>query len=104
MPTERSWFATATTSAPEAEPEAKLHEALPDFIKDRTALISAHRLSAVKQADHVYVLDNGQIIEEGVYEELIKGEGLSPVVWPTATLAACRNHVSQFAPWTLMQA
>lgn len=59
MPTERSWFATATTSAPEAEPEAKLHEALPDFIKDRTVLISAHRLSAVKQADHVYVLDNG---------------------------------------------
>ena len=64
------------TSALDAETEARLHEALRDFLKDRTTLIIAHRLSAVKQADRAYVFDNGQVIEEGVHEELIKGEGL----------------------------
>ena len=64
------------TSALDAETEAKLHEALRDFLKNRTTLIIAHRLSAVKQADRAYVFDNGQIIEEGVHDELIQGEGL----------------------------
>jgi len=64
------------TSALDAETEAKLHEALHDFLKERTTLIIAHRLSAVKQADRVYVFDGGQIIEEGVHEELINNDGL----------------------------
>ena len=64
------------TSALDAETEARLHEALRDFLKDRTTLIIAHRLSAVKQADRAYVFDNGQIIEEGVHEELINSEGI----------------------------
>jgi len=64
------------TSALDAETEAKLHDALRTFLKDRTTLIIAHRLSAVKQADRVYVFDGGQIIEEGVHDELIKGDGL----------------------------
>ncbi|TCV88999.1 ABC transporter ATP-binding protein [Sulfurirhabdus autotrophica] len=64
------------TSALDAETEAKLHEAMREFLKDRTTLIIAHRLSAVKQADRAYVFDNGQIIEEGVHEELIKNDGL----------------------------
>ena len=64
------------TSALDAETEAKLHEALREFLKDRTTLIIAHRLSAVKQADRVYVFDGGQIIEEGAHDELIKSDGL----------------------------
>jgi len=64
------------TSALDAETEAKLHQALRGFLQDRTTLIIAHRLSAVKQADRAYVFDGGQIIEEGAHEELIKGEGL----------------------------
>lgn len=64
------------TSALDAETEARLHAALRDFLRDRTTLIIAHRLSAVKQADRVYVFDNGQIIEEGAHDELIRGEGL----------------------------
>ncbi|MCL4470076.1 MAG: ABC transporter ATP-binding protein/permease [Gammaproteobacteria bacterium] len=64
------------TSALDAETEAKLHEALREFLRDRTTLIIAHRLSAVKQADRAYVFDGGQIIEEGVHEELIKSDGL----------------------------
>ena len=64
------------TSALDAETEAKLHEALRDFLKNRTTLIIAHRLSAVKQADRAYVFDNGQIIEEGAHEDLVRGDGL----------------------------
>ncbi len=64
------------TSALDAETEAKLHAALREFLRDRTTLIIAHRLSAVKQADRAYVFDGGQIIEEGVHEELIKSDGL----------------------------
>ncbi|MDP2827539.1 MAG: ABC transporter ATP-binding protein [Sulfuricellaceae bacterium] len=64
------------TSALDAETEARLHEALREFLKDRTTLIVAHRLSAVKQADRIYVFENGRIIEEGEHEELLQSEGL----------------------------
>ena len=64
------------TSALDAETEAKLHDALREFLKNRTTLIIAHRLSAVKQADRAYVFDGGQIIEEGIHADLIKGDGL----------------------------
>jgi ATP-binding cassette subfamily C protein len=64
------------TSALDTETEAKLHEALRDFLQQRTTLIIAHRLSAVKQADRVYVFDAGRIIEEGGHDELIRGDGL----------------------------
>ncbi len=64
------------TSALDAETEARLHAALADFLAGRTTLIVAHRLSAVKQADRVYVFDGGRIIEEGRHDELVEGEGL----------------------------
>ena len=64
------------TSALDAQTEARLHTALHEFLEGRTTLIIAHRLSAVKQADRVYVFDGGQIIEEGVHEELIQSDGL----------------------------
>ena len=64
------------TSALDAETESKLHEQLGRYLAGKTTIIIAHRLSAVKQADRVYVFDDGQIIEEGVHEELIKNDGL----------------------------
>ena len=64
------------TSALDASTEARLHQALRTFLKDRTTLIIAHRLSAVKQADKVYVFDGGQIIEEGQHEDLLQSDGL----------------------------
>lgn len=64
------------TSALDTETEGKLHEALGQFLAGRTTIIIAHRLSAVKQADRVYVFDGGHIIEEGRHEELIHNKGL----------------------------
>lgn len=64
------------TSALDSETEYKLHQALNEFLNGRTTLIIAHRLSAVKQADHVYVFEQGQICEQGSHEALIQQKGL----------------------------
>jgi len=64
------------TSALDAETEAHLHDAMREFLKGRTTIIIAHRLSAVKQADRAYVFDDGHVIEEGRHEELLQQDGL----------------------------
>lgn len=64
------------TSSLDTETEQHLHEALRDFLKGRTTIIVAHRLSAVRQADRVYVFEDGHIIEEGSHEDLIQSKGL----------------------------
>jgi ATP-binding cassette subfamily C protein len=64
------------TSALDTETEARLHDAMHAFLQNRTTLIIAHRLSAVRQADRVLVFDAGQIIDEGRHDELIVRDGL----------------------------
>ncbi len=64
------------TSALDAETEARLHAALQRRLAGRTMIIVAHRLSAVRQADRVYVFEDGRIAEEGAHEELIRAGGL----------------------------
>lgn len=64
------------TSALDTETESRLHTALQEFLKNKTTIIIAHRLSAVKQADRVFVFDKGRIIEEGRHEQLIGENGL----------------------------
>nr|VFK44868.1 MAG: ATP-binding cassette, subfamily C [Candidatus Kentron sp. TC] len=64
------------TSALDTETESRLHEAMGTFLKGRTTLIVAHRLSAVRQADRVYVFDAGRIVEEGRHTELLQGDGV----------------------------
>ena len=64
------------TSALDADTEARVHQALHKFLRDRTTIIIAHRLSAVKQADRVYVFENGTITEEGRHEDLMTANGL----------------------------
>lgn len=64
------------TSALDLATEEKLHQALNTFLAGRTTLIIAHRLSAVKQADRVYVFEDGQICEQGQHEALLAQNGL----------------------------
>ena len=64
------------TSALDSETEYALHMALQEFLVGRTTIIVAHRLSAVKQADHVYVFEDGVICEQGAHEELLENKGL----------------------------
>ncbi|PTU75489.1 ABC transporter ATP-binding protein [Pseudomonas mangrovi] len=64
------------TSALDAATEYALHRALNTFLAERTTLIIAHRLSAVKQADRVLVFDGGRIAEDGGHQQLIAEGGL----------------------------
>ncbi|MCU7959868.1 MAG: ABC transporter ATP-binding protein/permease [gamma proteobacterium symbiont of Bathyaustriella thionipta] len=64
------------TSALDSDTEGRLHEALQAFLHNRTTLIIAHRLSAVRQADRALVFEDGRIIQQGHHDELIQGDGL----------------------------
>jgi len=64
------------TSALDTATEGRLHHALQAFLRGRTTLIVAHRLSAVRQADRVLVFEDGRIVEDGSHEQLIQGDGL----------------------------
>ena len=64
------------TSALDAETEYHLHTALADFLHNKTTIIVAHRLSAIKQANHVYVFEAGTIGEQGTHHELLSQDGL----------------------------
>ncbi len=65
-----------STSALDTQTEYKLFKALEKYLKNKTTIIIAHRLSTVQQADYIYVLDKGEIVEEGTHEELMEKEGL----------------------------
>ena len=64
------------TSALDAESEAKIQEALDTSLRDRTVIVIAHRLSTVKKADLIVVLDRGRIAETGNHDQLIARDGL----------------------------
>jgi ATP-binding cassette subfamily C protein len=64
------------TSALDTQTEGQLHRALREFLAERTTLIIAHRLSAVRQADRVLVIEDGRLVEDGRHEDLIAGDGL----------------------------
>ena len=58
------------TSALDSESEQLVQEALDKLMAGRTSLVIAHRLATVRKADHIFVLEKGQIVESGTHEEL----------------------------------
>jgi len=64
------------TSSIDPYTDLLIRKAMRTLLKDRTAIIIAHRLSTVRDADRILVINNGRIVEEGSHEELIKRKGL----------------------------
>ena len=69
------------TSSVDTITEKKIQKALENLSKKRTVLIIAHRLSTIKKADHIAVIENGNIIEKGSHEILIKENGYYAKLW-----------------------
>ncbi|MCF2910197.1 ABC transporter ATP-binding protein/permease [Pseudoalteromonas sp. DL2-H2.2] len=69
------------TSALDVETEAKIHRNLNTFLSGRTTLIIAHRLSAIRQADQIYVLDDGVVSQAGDHHSLVAEQGLYRVLF-----------------------
>lgn len=63
------------TSALDTASEKLVQEALDRLVKNRTTITIAHRLSTVKNADRIFVVNNGEIVEQGTHEDLYKKNG-----------------------------
>ena len=69
------------TSQLDSITESKIGEALNEVMKDKTAIIVAHRLSTLSNMDRILVFDNGEIVEDGTREELMSQNGLFKLMW-----------------------
>ena len=73
------------TSAVDMETEAEIQKALGRVMKDRTTFIIAHRISSVRKADQIIVLDHGRIAERGSHQELLRQNGLYASIYRDQT-------------------
>jgi subfamily B ATP-binding cassette protein MsbA len=64
------------TSSLDTESEKYVQEAIEQLMKNRTSIVIAHRLSTVKHADEIFVLEDGEIVEQGDHKVLLEMEGL----------------------------
>jgi ATP-binding cassette subfamily B protein len=64
------------TSALDTESEAAVKRNLDRVLEERTAVIVAHRLSTIRDADSIAVMEQGRVVEQGTHDELLEREGL----------------------------
>lgn len=69
------------TSAVDNETEAAIQRSLERITKNRTTIAIAHRLSTIRNADCIYVMEQGQLVEQGTHEELLERQGIYASLW-----------------------
>ena len=73
------------TSAVDNETEAAIQRSMKVLAQDRTVLVIAHRLSTVREADQIFVLDSGRIAAVGTHDELVGRDGVYARMWSVQT-------------------
>lgn len=73
------------TSAVDNETEAAIQRSLAKVTKGRTSIVIAHRLSTVRDADRIWVLEAGHVTESGTHDQLLKNNGLYSALWRVQT-------------------
>jgi ATP-binding cassette subfamily B protein/subfamily B ATP-binding cassette protein MsbA len=71
------------TSSVDVETEAEIMQSLERLMRGKTVLIIAHRLSTVRQADQIIVLKGGEIVEQGIFADLLRGHGPFAALYKT---------------------
>ena len=69
------------TSALDSESEKLIQEALAELMKGRTSIVIAHRLSTISKLDRIIVMHDGEIIEDGNHDKLLKKKGQYARLW-----------------------
>ena len=73
------------TSAVDNETEAAIQRSLARVSHERTTIVIAHRLSTVRHADRIHVLDAGRVVESGTHEQLVAHDGIYAGLWQVQT-------------------
>jgi ATP-binding cassette subfamily B protein len=87
-------FFDEATSAIDYETEAAMQKSMSSVVANRTTLVIAHRLSTVRDADMIYVMQNGEVCEQGTHDALLEANGLYAGMWRIQTGEANRHALA----------
>jgi ATP-binding cassette subfamily B protein len=73
------------TSSVDNETEAAIQRSLELVARGRSVIVIAHRLSTVRHAEHIHVLENGRVVEAGNHDQLVATRGLYAALWRIQT-------------------
>ncbi|MBL4771178.1 MAG: ABC transporter ATP-binding protein [Planctomycetes bacterium] len=82
------------TSAVDNETEAAIQRSMQRISVGRTIIVIAHRLSTIRNAQRIYVLESGQVLEQGTHDQLIKAGDLYAALWRVQTGSALGQQTS----------
>jgi ATP-binding cassette subfamily B protein len=81
-----------STSSVDTQTEYEIQQALDELLEDRTTFIITQRLSSIKKADYIIVLDDGEISEEGTHDQLIANDGIYRKLYDTQISGAIEGR------------